>query len=124
MFTTRLVSALNRVFKSTSRRDGIKKLRPSLYSVIHLAVQLRSEMLVTGDSYELIWPSIGSSFDSKEMQTRKVGSVAGTHAVRLPLCPGIRVYAKEKAMVEYCGFKTLAANTSTPKHVVKALILR
>lgn len=122
--TTRLINALRPVFKVESRRDGPKKLKPSLYSVIRIAVQLRSEMLITSDSYELIWPVVGSLFDRKDMQPRGTGSVVGTHAVRLPLCPGIRVYVKEKAMVEYRGFKTVAANTSTPKHVAKALILR
>lgn len=124
LLTNRIINALEPVFRSGPKGKLPKKLEASLRSVIRMAVRIRSEMLITGDSYELIWPSVGFSFDRKEMLSEGAVSNTGTKAVRLPLCPGLRVYAKANAMVDHRGFKAIAANTASPKHVVKALVLR
>ncbi|KAF2624066.1 hypothetical protein BU25DRAFT_166424 [Macroventuria anomochaeta] len=124
MFTSRLVNALEPLFDKDSRRNAIQKLRPSLYSILHLAIQIRSETLVSTDCYQLIWPSVGSSFNKKEMETKGTESIAVAGVVRLPLCPGIRAYTKEKALVDYGGLMRGDVSRMGPKYVMKALVLR
>jgi hypothetical protein len=124
MFTSRLTSALEPLLPAESKSEGIRKLRSSLRDLSLLSVQIRSELLVGNDHYELVWPSIGSYFDGTEMEAKVSGPIAIANAVRLPLCPGIRAHARERAMVDYRGLRMGKFSSSRPKYVVKALVLR
>jgi hypothetical protein len=123
MFTSRLTSALGPLLPAESKSEGIRKLQSSLKDLSLLSVQIRSELLVGNDYYELVWPSTGSYFDETEMEAKVSGPVAIANVVRLPLCPGIRAYARERAMVDYRGLRMGKFSTSRPKYVVKALVL-
>jgi hypothetical protein len=124
VFTNRLTDALQPLFRKEFEREGIEKLRSSLYDIMHRSVQIRSELLVGTDHYEIIWPSVGSSFEGAEMEMNSSEPITVANMVRLPICPGIRAYTRGKAMVDYRGLAMDKPSSQCPKYVVKALILR
>lgn len=119
----RLTNAFQPLSGEKENLEAIEKLRPSLYAILCLAIQIRAESLISGKHFELIWPSVGSLFDEMEMEAKHSGPMAVANVVRLPLCPGIRVCAKGKAMVDYSGFVMSGASRSSAEYVIKALVL-
>jgi hypothetical protein len=123
-FTNRLTHALQPFFRESLKRKAIKKLRSSLSAVFKLAVEVRSESLLSANHFELIWPVAGSAANEAEMETINSNPIADAKVVRLPLFPGFRAYAKKKTVVEYRGFAKGTSTGLRQEYVVKALILQ
>lgn len=123
MFTDRLTQALQPFFRESVKHKAIKKLRSSLSTVFELAVQVRSESLLSANHFELIWPVAGSAANEAEMEAIHSNPVVDANIVRLPLLPGLRAYAKKKTVVEYRGFTKGTSSDLCHDYVVKALIL-
>jgi hypothetical protein len=123
MLTNRLTHALQPFFRKSLKRKAIKKLRSSLGAVFKLAVEVRSESLLSANHFELIWPVAGSAANKAEVEAINSNPIADANVVRLPLFPGLRAYAKKRTMVEYRGFAKGASTDLHQDYVVKALIL-
>jgi len=121
--TARLLNVLQPLLEKHFQRRMIKKLKLTLDYTMGLAIKIRALSLVGTEDYESIWPLSGSLFDRNEMEMQhdNVDMIVGS--VRLPLCPGLRAYPKEKAMVAYHPFGNGEGAGKTPKFVVKAQIL-
>jgi hypothetical protein len=123
IFRNRLTHALQPFFRKSLKRKAIKKLRSSLGAVFKLAVEVRSESLLSANHFELIWPVAGSATNEAEMKGINSKPIADAKVIELPLLPGLRAYPKKKAMV---GYRRFAEGTSTDlrhDYVVKALVL-
>jgi hypothetical protein len=122
IFTSRLLKALKPMTEKRMKQNVVKKLESVLDLVFSTAVHIRSLSLIGNEYYECVWPSIGSTFNSIEMEATQRESDGQTDVVRLPLCPGLRAYSKQ-GMVEYHGFNQVTSSSAELKYVVKALVM-
>jgi hypothetical protein len=119
--TRRLSKALAPLFDSRRRKTTIEKLKPSLRSLLRIAIHIRQLSLVGHERYEAIWPRTGSRFDNDGMET--VSAETNMKAtVRLPMCPGLRAYPTQGNAVSYTGFETRDELHVPVKYVIKATI--
>ncbi|CAO2658464.1 Nn.00g061870.m01.CDS01 [Neocucurbitaria sp. VM-36] len=121
--TTRLLDALRPLLDQKPKLKMAKNLKPLLHRVFCLAFQIRSATLVGTEEYESIWPMFGITLNESEMEIKSVEPATVGQVVRLPLCPGLRIYSKKSSMVEYHGFRTSEGSEQISKLVIKALVL-
>jgi hypothetical protein len=119
--TKRLLVALQPLLEQRSDNPSIKNLTTYLNCVMISALKIRSLSLVGTESFESILPPIGASLEEVEMEIEQPRRSADI--VRLPLCPGLRAYPKDKSMVQYDGFGSGEHDRRKAKYVVKALVL-
>ncbi|OAK96903.1 hypothetical protein IQ06DRAFT_229236 [Phaeosphaeriaceae sp. SRC1lsM3a] len=118
--TRRLLTALDPLFDPDMRQETIRRLKPSLRGLFHLATQIRFTALTGNECYESIWPQAQSAFDSNDMESTSFRPEQA-HIVRLPICPGIRAYPRTDINVDY-GFGQHTAS-GPAKYVIKATVL-
>jgi hypothetical protein len=122
ILTVRLLNALKPLTKGRMKSKYVKKLESSLNLVLSTAIHIRSLSLIGNEYYECVWPSIGSTFNSIEMESTQRDSGVCLDVVRLPLCPGLRAYSKQ-GTVEYQGFNLAMSSSTTSRYAVKALVM-
>lgn len=121
--TDRLLKVIQPLFDHNLRRKTARKLRLPLEAAFGLAIQIRSMCLIGTEKYESIWPSLGSLFNTEEMERTVSESPDMTNLVWLPLCPGLRAYSKHNSMVDYQGFERAIGPSLAPEYVIKSLVL-
>jgi hypothetical protein len=99
----------------------MKRLRPSLESLLTVAIHIRRLSLVGNERYESVWPCIGSQFDDSEMETATAAK-RPIATVQWPICPGLRAYPTEGNAVSHKGFVTRRELQEPMKYVIKALV--
>jgi hypothetical protein len=120
--TFRLLNALRPLTEKRLKHSYVRKLESSLNLVLSTAIHIRSLSLIGNEYYECVWPSIGSTFNSIEMEATNQESEVHTDVVRLPLCPGLRAYSKQ-GMVDYHELNHVMSSSAVTKYVVKALVM-
>jgi hypothetical protein len=119
----RLTDALQPLLDSDTRELATSKLRSSLNRTLRLAVQIRTQTLVAGDRFEVIWPFTGASFEGNEMEARELSATTGSRVVRLPICAGLKVFTRDKTMVDCRALEANGPSDAAPKFVIKASVL-
>lgn len=119
----RLSDALQPLIDRTHERDTLKKLKGILFGIFEQAIKVRSLYLVSIQGYESIWPSSGGTFEGGVMELHRPGRSRSAPLVRLPLCPGLRAYPRERRMVSYEMFKPVEGAEVAPTYVIKALVM-
>jgi len=123
IFSKRLTRTIKLFLKKKSKSKAIKKLRSSLKPVFTLAVEVRTESLLSASNFELIWPVAGSAVSGADMEMTNSKPIAGPGVVKLPLLPGLRAFPKKKTMVGYQGFAQETSIKMPQDYVIKALVL-
>jgi hypothetical protein len=120
--TNRLLDTLAPLLNQRMKQKAVRKLRTSLETVLKTAIQVRALSLVGNECYESVWPSVGSAFDDSEMEANHTGPTVDGVVVRIPFCPGLRVFSKKATMVGYHSFQHSEMSCTTLKYVVKAMV--
>lgn len=127
---SRMVSSLHPFLKEQAcKEDEVSLIKP-IEHIFRCALRLKCEVMISGDTYQCIWPEPGSVFDERWMEMEQSDyTEQGGHQkaeslnVKLTLAPGIsrskRVH--DARTIDYYGFK--CAGEVDTELVRKALVL-
>jgi hypothetical protein len=127
----RLSAALYPLIQSKTRLRVTRDLRKILVQPFRLALDIKCLIMVGKDLYECIWPTRGSPFKERRMidepadyaQAGNDKTLDPNPLVRLPILPGLRIYAYERQMVDYNGFRNGCEEVLKGSVVAKARVL-
>ncbi|KAF2647603.1 hypothetical protein K491DRAFT_723300 [Lophiostoma macrostomum CBS 122681] len=128
---TRLTAALHPVIEEKKRPRVTKELNELLVRPFQLALDIKCLVMVGKDLFECVWPDRGTPFEESCMVDepanwmrggKEDGKLNWNRFVKLPSLPGLRVYAYERQMVDYNGFRKGVEEVSQGTVVAKALV--
>ncbi|KAH7125093.1 hypothetical protein B0J11DRAFT_527554 [Dendryphion nanum] len=117
--TDRFLAAVKILDSETQANE----FRYSIEHIFKLAIRIRTSFLVAAETYVSFWPCRGQKINCNDMESPLMGNILENNVVRLPISPGLHVYAREKGMVEYNYPDNDKWDNATLKDTFQATIL-